>query len=42
MIYQVETAFVVDGNRFLQAFGAMTPPVGEAARRTPDRYRAGR
>jgi nucleoside-diphosphate-sugar epimerase len=39
MIYQFEMPFVVDGSRFLRAFGAKTTPVEEAVRSTVDWYR---
>ncbi len=39
MIYQFEMPFVVDGSRFLRAFGAKTTPVEEAVRSTLDWYR---
>jgi hypothetical protein len=40
MIYQFEMPFVVDGSRFLQAFGAKVTPLEDAVRGTLDWYRA--
>jgi nucleoside-diphosphate-sugar epimerase len=39
MIYQFEMPFVVDGSRFLRAFGAKTTPVEDAVATTLDWYR---
>ena len=42
MVYQFEMPFVVDGSRFLRAFGAKTTPVDDAVAVTLDWYRTNR
>ena len=42
MVYQFEMPFVVDGSRFLRAFGAKTTPVDEAVAITLNWYRTNR
>jgi nucleoside-diphosphate-sugar epimerase len=39
VVYQFEMPFVVDGTRFLRAFGAKTTPVEDAVAVTLDWYR---